>query len=352
MANVPAFYSARILAVDDSLLNIRVIEALLAKWGYTDVTTTTQSHELMDLCESCEPDLILLDLMMPAPDGFELLGRIRSWGDGRLHLPVLVLTADEAPEPKERALSLGASDFVTKPFNETEVRLRIANLLAVRLLTLEQHQQNVLLERRVLERTRDLEQARLETLERLALTAEFRDDDTHEHAQRVGRTSELMAREIGMPEEEIDLLRRAAPLHDIGKVGISDSVLLKPGKLSPDDYDRMKAHTVLGRDILAGSRSPILQMSETIAMTHHERWDGNGYPYGRREDEIPLAGRIVAVADVFDALTHERPYKEAYPLNTALDEIHRLSGSHFDPTLVEAFDSLDHEALLTSVEAG
>ena len=352
MDQVPAFQSARILAVDDSPLNVIVIEALLEKWGYTHVTTTTKSHKLLELCSHCPPDLILLDLQMPAPDGFELLGRIRNWGDGKPHLPILVLTAEDDPQAMERALSLGASDVVTKPFNESEVRLRIANLLAVRRLTLDQRDQNAALERRVRERTRDLDLARLETLERLALAAEFRDDDTHEHAQRVGRTCAMIATELGMTADEVELLRRAAPLHDIGKVGISDAVLLKPGRLTPADYDQMKAHTVLGREILSGSESPILRLSETIAMTHHERWDGSGYPFGRRETDIPLVGRVVAVADVFDALTHERPYKQAFPLDVALGEIRRAAGTHFDPNLVELFQELDHEALLAPVEAG
>jgi PAS domain S-box-containing protein len=187
---------------------------------------------------------------------------------------------------------------------------------------------------------------RFETLERLALAAEYRDDTTHQHAERVGRSSALLARALQLSEALVEELRQAAPLHDIGKVGIADSILLKPGKLTADEFTTMKTHAMIGSHILADSGSRVLQVAETIAISHHEWWDGGGYPNGLEGTTIPLAGRIVAVADVFDALTHKRPYKEAWALDDALAEIRRLSGTHLDPDVVLAFEGMDHQALL------
>jgi cyclic di-GMP phosphodiesterase len=193
-------------------------------------------------------------------------------------------------------------------------------------------------------------EAELEAAQRLALACEFRDDDTNQHAQRVGRTAALLAGEVGLPVEEIELIRHAAPLHDIGKIGIADSILLKPGRLRPDELAVMQTHTLIGSQILAGSRSRLLQMGETIARTHHERWDGRGYPVGLAGPDIPLAGRLTAVADVFDALNFSRPYKEAWPLDAALAEMELAAGRQLDPELIGILRSLDHEALLGRVE--
>jgi putative two-component system response regulator len=340
---------ARILVVDDHEANVRLLARLLETWDYRDVVSTTNSSEVIELCARTAPDLVLLDLQMPVPDGFELLERLRRDIGPRTRLPILVVTADITEEAMERALTLGASDFVTKPFAPVELRLRIANLLESRRLTLELNGHNDVLERRVRDGTRDLDDARLETLERLALAAEYRDDNTHEHAQRVGRTCALLGEQREFAAEDIELLRRAAPLHDIGKIGISDSILLKPGKLTDDEFEHMKTHTTIGAQILAGSASPVLELSERIALSHHERWDGHGYPQGLAEAEIPLAGRLVAIADVFDALMHQRPYKDPWPLDAALEEIRRGEGTHFDPSLVAAFEQLDHEALLAPI---
>jgi putative nucleotidyltransferase with HDIG domain len=197
----------------------------------------------------------------------------------------------------------------------------------------------------------ELESARLETLRRLALAAEYRDDTTHEHTARVARTAVLMAERLGLPEAEIALIRDAAPLHDIGKLSVPDAVLLKPGDLSAHEFAVMKEHTTSGAAILAGSRSDVLRLGEEIALTHHEWWDGNGYPRRLRGDAIPQSGQIVAVADVFDALTHDRPYKEAWPLDAAVSEIRRLEGTQFSPRIVEVFTTLDHASLLTAPPA-
>lgn len=198
---------------------------------------------------------------------------------------------------------------------------------------------------------RELDQARLETLQRLALAAEFRHDSTSEHTERVAHTASLLAARVGQPQAQVELIRLAAPLHDIGKLAIPDVVLLKPGKLTPDELEQIKTHAMVGAEILSGSHSDVLRLGEEIARTHHEWWDGNGYPHGLKGRAIPLSGRIVALADVFDALTHDRPYKPAWPLDEAVAEIDRLSGTQFDPDIVAAFQQLDHHALLGDREA-
>lgn len=210
--------------------------------------------------------------------------------------------------------------------------------------------QSELLEQTVRDRTQALEEARVETLQRLAVAAEYRDDDTHQHTERVGRTAALIARQLGLSQDTVALIRRAAPLHDIGKIGVSDAILLKPGKLTPEEFRLMQEHVSIGARILTGGKFAVLQLAREIALTHHERWDGTGYSSGLSREAIPLSGRIVAVADVFDALTHDRPYKEAWPLEDAVTEIERLAGRHFDPEVVKAFAALDHVRLLESVE--
>jgi putative two-component system response regulator len=255
-------------------------------------------------------------------------------------LPVVILTGESTPETKRRALALGAKDFLAKPFDVVEVLLRIRNLLQIRFLhrTLANH--NHVLEQRVEERSRELASAQLEVLERLARAAECRDDDTGEHTRRVGDLSARLAEKLQLDFPTVTMIRQAAVLHDIGKVGIPDAVLLNPGKLTPSEFEVMKRHTVLGADILSGSGSPLIQMAERIALTHHERWDGLGYPQRLACEAIPLESRLVAVADVFDALTHARPYRPAWPMSPVNAEIAAQSGAQFDPRVVEAFFDL------------
>lgn len=207
------------------------------------------------------------------------------------------------------------------------------------------------LERLVRTRTTELEQSRRETLQRLALAAEYRDDDTNRHTERVGHTSMLVARALGLPESLVQTIGDAAPLHDVGKLGISDAIMLKPGRLTAAQYDTMKEHTVIGAAILADSSSSVLQMAAEIALTHHERWNGTGYPHGLAGEQIPLAARITAIADTFDAITHSRPYKDARPIASALAEIRHGSGSLFDPAVVGAFLELDHRTLVQATDA-
>jgi putative two-component system response regulator len=340
--------AARILIVDDEPANVALLERMLEQEGYSNVTGISDSSRVVELCSRAAPDLVLLDLHMPEPNGFEVMALLRPLLEEHW-FPILVLTADVTAEAKRQALAGGAKDFVTKPFDRTEVLLRIKNLLEVRALQLELRNRNLMLEQRVHERSQDLSEARLEVLERLALAAEYRDDDTGEHTRRVGRTSALLARALGLSEESVELIRHAAPLHDVGKIGIPDRVLLKEGKLTREEFIHMTSHVNIGRFILSGSRSPLLQMAEEIAFTHHEWWNGAGYLSGLSGTEIPLAGRIVAVADVFDALTHDRPYKRAWSIEETMAEIRMLRGQQFDPEVVEAFETLDHRSLLSPV---
>jgi len=328
------FTEAPILVVDDQEANIRLLERLLQRDGYTAVTSTTDPRQVLPLYAGLQPDLILLDLHMPHLDGVAVMRQLATVIPAETYLPVLVLTADATPETKQRALAAGAKDFLTKPFDPIEVLLRIRNLLATRLLYRQLQEQNQTLEARVRERTSELEAAQREILARLALAAEYRDDSTGQHTRRVGQVSAVLAQALGLPPYLVDLIRQAAPLHDVGKIGIPDPILLKPGKLTAAEFEQMKQHTAMGGHILGNSRYPLLYLAEEIAYTHHERWDGAGYPLGLSGEGIPIAGRIVAVADTFDALTHERPYKAAWSVDEALAEIERQSGRQFDPAVV------------------
>ena len=340
-----ALKRARILIVDDEPANVLLLERLLERAGYENFVSVTDSAQVLPLCTQRPPDLVLLDLHMPTPDGFEVMRQLDPWiSQGAL--AVIVLTADTTREVRQAALSGGAKDFLVKPLDAIEVLLRIKNQLETRLLHVELRRQALALEQRVYEQHEDLDEARLEMLQRLARASEYRDDDTGEHTQRVGQTSALVARALDLSEEDVTIIRHAATLHDLGKIAVPDRVLLKPGSLDEHELEAMRKHVRMGADMLANSRSPLLQVAESIALTHHEWWDGSGYLSGLRGDEIPLPGRIVAIADVFDALTHDRPYKRALPLEMALDEVRSLRGSQFDPRVVDAFNTLPHEELL------
>jgi putative two-component system response regulator len=328
--------SARILIVDDEKAYVQLLQRFLESAGYRNVQTTTNPHEVPALVESFKPDLILLDLRMPEMDGIEVMKQLEPITSS-FYLPILVLTGDITEDAKRRSLSSGARDFLNKPFDLTEVRLRIENLLETRYLHLELRRQNEMLEEHVLERTSELEEVRLEILERLSLAADYRDDATGRHTKRVSELSAQIGRELGLPDDEIDHIRLAASLHDIGKIGIPDLVLLKPGELTAEETALMKTHTTIGAKVLSGSRSRMLQMAETIALAHHERWDGDGYPRGLKGEDIPLVARIVALADVVDALSSDRPYRDAWPREDIAAEIENQSGKQFDPQVVEAY---------------
>jgi putative two-component system response regulator len=332
----------KILIIDDEPANVLILTRLLQQGERAILETTTDSRQALALFTDFRPDLVLLDLHMPHLDGFAVLTQLTSRVPAGEYLPILVLTADVGTEAKQRALSMGAMDFLTKPLDHAEVLLRIRNLLQTRHLYQQVQNQNQILEDRVHERTAELEQAQLEILQRLAVAAEFRDDETGQHIQRVGRTAWLLAKAIGLPHEQEELIHRAAPLHDVGKIGISDAILRKPGKLTLEEFAVMKTHTTIGAQILSGSRSRLLQAAEEIALTHHERWDGTGYA-GLVGEKIPLSGRIVALADTFDALTHDRVYRKARPFDEAVAEIELQRGRQFDPRLADAFLQLQDE---------
>jgi putative two-component system response regulator len=339
--------SSNILVVDDQPLNVRLLEALLSKWGFESVTGLTDPSRVAELVRAEPPDLVMLDLHMPGLSGLDVMRLLEPVSDPSTPVPILVLTADSTVETKRQALAAGASDFLTKPFDSEEVRLRVSNLLRTRRLETQLKRHGDELEERVHERTKALEQAKLEIAERLAMAAEYRDDETHQHAQRIGHTAALLGAQLGLSATAIADLRRAAPLHDIGKIAIPDTILLKPGRLTAEEFEIIKTHTVVGARILSGSSSRLLQIASEVALSHHEKWDGTGYPRGLSGDEIPVTGRIVALADVFDALTHRRPYKEAWATETAAEEIRRSAGTHFDPDVVAAFASLDHHRLVS-----
>jgi putative two-component system response regulator len=350
MLGMSELQACRILVVDDESANVRVLERLLARAGYREVRGITDPRRFMEVFREFSPDLLLLDLRMPWMDGFEIMESLEGQLLADEYFPILVLTGDLSPDVRERALSIGARDFVTKPFDTTEALLRIKNLLEARVLHLQLRDYNQRLEERVEARTRDLAEAQVEILHRLALAAEYRDDLTGRHAERVGLLSALIGTELEMPREEIQLLRRAATLHDVGKIGVSDSILMKPGPLTDTEYRRMQLHTEIGERILSGSRFPLLKMAGEIATSHHEWWNGNGYGRGLAGEAIPLTGRIVAVADVFDSLTHERPYKVAFSQETAFDLIREGTGTQFDPRVVEAFFALVDQGVVDRVD--
>ncbi len=336
------FAHMRLLLVHGSGEDRETVEAILARAGYRDVVTTPDPGRTLELCVTERPDLVLLDL--DAPGASHALDAIRHLTEGADSLPVLALTSDAAPEVRRWAFSAGARDLVARPVDHGELLARVQNALQVRQLQLELRDRNAVLREAVRERTGEFDTAR-ESLSILAAIADFHDDDTDQHAKRVGVGAALIAQALGLDEQFVATIRDAAPLHDIGKVGISRRILLKPDKLTPAEWMHMMRHVEIGARILAPARSPVLRMASEIAGTHHERWDGNGYVAGLVGAEIPLCGRITALADVWDTLTHERPYKPAWDEQRALSEIDAQAGAHFDPRIVEAFHTIDRRVL-------
>jgi putative two-component system response regulator len=331
--------TARILVVDDQEPNTRLIESLLRREGYTHVRSLTDPRHVLGAFTEFQPDLVVLDLMMPHLDGFEIMDALRPLIPEGSYLPILVLTADVTPPTRQRALAAGAMDFLVKPFDPLETLLRIRNLLLTRTLHTRLHEQNLRLEDNVRMRTHDLEATRLEVLERLARAAEFRDDATGQHTHRVGRVAADVAAALGLTEERVELIRHAAPLHDVGKIGIPDMILLKPGRLSAEEFEVVKTHTTIGARILSGGTYDLLKLAECIALCHHELWDGSGYPRGIAGREIPLEARIVSVVDAFDAMTNDRPYRRALPAEEAWDILWEGAGRLWDADVVDAIAS-------------
>ena len=334
----PDILAARILIVDDQTYNIALLRMILKEVGYQTIDATTDPREALPLYVANKPDLVLLDLQMPHIDGFGVMDQLRAL-EGDI-IPVLVLTAETDPEVRYRALESGARDFLNKPFDKLETLSRIRNLIEVSLQHKKIRAQNEELEQKIRDRTQELRNTQLEIIHRLGHAAEYKDNETGYHIIRMSLYCGVMGQAVGMAPAEVEMLQRASPMHDVGKIGIPDRVLLKPAKLDPEEWLVMKTHAAIGADLLSGSNSALIQLAAVIALTHHEKWDGSGYPRGLRGEAIPLAGRICAICDVFDALTSERPYKRAWTVQEAVAEIRAGSGRHFDPQLVATFCEL------------
>jgi putative two-component system response regulator len=326
---------SKLLIVDDQEANVNLLLNILREQGFIGLQSLTDARLVQPLFLDFQPDLVLLDLKMPHIDGLSLLKQLRSRIPDGAYLPFLIITGDLSQRTRQAALSLGAKDFLTKPINPAEAVLRMYNLLETRFLYLELQESNRILDERVRERTRELELAQVEILRHLALAADYRDDLTGLHAQRVGLLAALLAEATGLPQDEANLIRGAAPLHDLGKIGIPDHILLKSGDLTSEEFQVVKTHTAIGGKILAASSFPLLKMAEQIARYHHEHWDGSGY-LGLKGEAIPIAARLTSVADTFDVLTHSRPYKAASSLEEALAEIQKERERQFDPQVVDA----------------
>ena len=340
---------ATILVVDDEPAMRRLLRRMLAAEGF-DVLEASDGPEALATLERVRVDTVLLDVMMPQMSGLELCRRIRA-AEETMHTPVVFVTAAADREFRREARAAGANDFLTKPFDEYELLARVQNTVRVKLyydgLAREREDLRNQVDVRAqelrdaasrLERLQaELDVARSETIARLAKAAEFRDDETATHLQRMSHYCYLLGERHGLDEYTCEMLRAASPMHDVGKIGIPDNILLKPGALTPDEYQIMKQHAEIGYRILSGSASPLVELAATIAHTHHEKWDGSGYPRGLSGNDIPIAGRIAAVADVFDALTSERPYKKAWAIQDAVGLLEKGKGAHFDPSLVDLF---------------
>ncbi|SCY12651.1 HD-GYP domain-containing protein [Desulfoluna spongiiphila] len=330
----------RVLLVDDTRANLDIlIDALKDSFKLGVAMSGVRALEYV---RQHPVDLILLDVMMPEVDGFEVCRRLKRAPE-TAGIPVIFITALDRPEDKTRGFDYGAVDYITKPFDIAEVKARVRTHLTLVTAQEALRQQNIALEAMVRERTRELEETQLEIINRLGLASEYSDECTGKHVQRISDYCRLLGRAAGLPRDEVELVALASTMHDAGKIGISDAILLKPGALTDEEWVVMKQHAEIGGQLLSGSTSRLLCMAEEIALTHHERWDGTGYPKGLKGPEIPLYGRIVCICDVFDALVFERPYKKAWSVTDSLAEISEWAGRQFDPWLAELFLGLEPE---------
>ncbi len=324
----------KVVIVDDTHINLVLMSRLMEKLD--DVTTVAfqSAQEALAWCREHPYDLLILDYMMPDINGLEFMAQLDP--DPRVRPPVLMVTASQDVEIRHRALENGANDFLIKPIDKVEFLARTRNMLALRRASLALESRASWLASEVAKATTELRARERETILLLCRASEYRDPETGAHIQRMAHYSCLIAAELGMSSEQQDCILNAAPMHDIGKVGTPDYILLKPGRLNPEEMDVMRQHALIGYNILKSSEAKMLQLAAEIAYSHHERFDGTGYPNGLKGDAIPLVGRIVAVADVFDALTNVRPYKQAWTLEAAKAFLLENSGTHFDPQCVDA----------------
>ncbi len=330
------FKNLHVLICDDSITNSLVLTKLVAQEVTANIITLTDPRKIAQTLKDQSIDLILLDLEMPHLSGFDVMKAVRSNYDDD-QLPILIITGVQGVETRNKALRNGANDFLNKPFDQVEVILRVKNLLKIRKSYLTHQQDNELLEREVEKRTQELNCSIDSLLYSLAVAGELKDDETGKHVLRVGKYARILAEGYGLPGDLARMIEQAAPLHDIGKIGIPDKILLKPARLDSKEREVMNKHTTFGQELIGDNSSILIQMAQSIAFSHHERWDGEGYPNKLKGESIPIEGRITAIADVFDALTTERPYKKAWPLEEAITYIQDEAGLAFDPALIRVF---------------
>ncbi len=341
---------ATILIVDDEPSIVRLLTRALHSVGYTSVEGFTDPLEALNYLFSNSADLIVLDINMPGMSGYDFLNDLSRRLTEDTFLPVLMVSGMSEAEARLLALQAGANNFLAKPIDIKVFLAHVHSLLETRFMSLRLNKDRGVLEELVRRRTSQLQQAHHEILDRLARVAEYRDDTTGQHTERVGQLCGLLAGEMGFTQERVSLIIHTAPLHDLGKVAIPDAVLLKKGPFDEDEREIMRKHSARGAALLSGGTSELVQMAEEIALFHHERWDGMGYPCGLQGDEIPLTARIVAVADTFDALIHARPYKEAWEVDEAIAELQRNRGHQFDPDVVDVLLRLYSEGRLVYSE--
>jgi putative two-component system response regulator len=338
----PEIRKAPIFVVDDEPVNLKLIERILESGGFEEVHSIQNSEEVLDRFHERRPNLILLDINMPRLDGFGVLEQLKEQTSGRLP-PVVFLTAQNDSEYRVKAFENGVLDFIGKPFNRLELISRVKNLLALESAHRELANRNNSLETIVNLRTEALRRTQLQVVQKLGRAAEYRDNETGAHILRMSNISALLARKLGFEDDHVQDILHASPMHDVGKIAIPDSILLKPGSFTPEEWEIMKSHTTLGYQILSGADSKLLNLASEIALYHHEKWDGTGYPDGLQGENIPISCRIVAAADVFDALLSHRPYKQPWTLDEALAHMHAQKGRHFDPLVIDAFIELKDE---------
>ncbi len=364
------FHSRKILIIDDEAINVRLIQKCLQIAGYKFVETHTDPESALERIVSLQPDLVVCDVVMSV-SGLQILRQVVSSPDLR-NIPMIMITASEDERVRTDALELGAAELLTKPLRATSLLPRVRNALLLRAQFDQMLNHRRELESQIQSRTAELMLSRLELIHCLAKLAEYRDNETGHHVVRVGRYSGLLARALGLDKATCELIEHASPLHDIGKIGIADEILMKPGKLTAEEFEMMqrhvglgkkvfqplsfseseqlRSHTILGEMMVNVGSSPLLRMASEIALTHHERWDGTGYPIGLKGTDIPLSGRVVAVADVFDALSSKRCYKPAFPIDKCFAILQEESGTHFDPAIVDAFLSVREEIVKIRIE--